>query len=85
MRKNSSIPNALPQPPSPAGNLPLDLVDATDLASIFGVSRQTIFNWVKAGHLPRPLRLGADGQTCRWTRASILHFLEEKGMVADAV
>lgn len=31
---------------------------STDLAGDYGVTVQTVFNWVEAGKLPKPIRLG---------------------------
>jgi len=34
------------------------LVNANDLAEMFGVCKATIFRWAKAGRIPAPVKLG---------------------------
>lgn len=44
------------------------------LAARYQVSRQTIWRWVREGHLPKPVKL-ATGST-RWPESAILKFEE---------
>jgi excisionase family DNA binding protein len=36
----------------------LDLLTVDDLAALFRVSVQTIDSWIKAGKLPKPIKVG---------------------------
>lgn len=45
------------------------------LAERYQVSRQTIWRWVREGHLPKPVKIGT-GST-RWPESEILKFEEE--------
>lgn len=45
-------------------------ISADDLANRYGVSRSTIWRWVRENHLPQPLRLG--GKCIRWKEADIV-------------
>lgn len=45
------------------------------LAERYQVSRQTIWRWVREGHLPKPVKI-ATGST-RWPEAEIIKFESE--------
>ena len=39
------------------------LYTVTELANVFGKTRQTIHNWIEAGRFPNYVQLGGDGGT----------------------
>lgn len=39
------------------------LYTVTELADVFGKTRQTIHNWIEAGRFPNHVQLGGDGGT----------------------
>jgi predicted DNA-binding transcriptional regulator AlpA len=46
----------------------LDLMDITEVCRLFGdVNASTIYRWVRAERVPRPLRVGPG--TSRWLRS----------------
>lgn len=45
------------------------------LAERYQVSRQTVWRWVREGHLPKPVKIGT-GST-RWPESEILKFENE--------
>ena len=49
-----------------------------DLARRYGVSRETIRNFTRAGKLPPPLRIGG---VQRWSEDSIKAFEDKKGAI----
>lgn len=46
----------------------------TQLAELYGVSRATIWRWVKAGILPKPVKLSPG--TTRWKLSEVEQHLE---------
>lgn len=49
------------------------LLRAKGVAEYLSISRQTVWNWVKAGRLPEPIKV--EGATV-WRRADIDKFVE---------
>jgi prophage regulatory protein len=47
-----------------------------ELEKLFKVSRATIYRWVKSGHLPKPIQLGAN--MVRWKASDIEAWMEER-------
>jgi len=47
-----------------------------ELETLFKVSRATIYRWVKSGHLPKPIHLGAN--MVRWQASDIEAWMEER-------
>ena len=47
-----------------------------ELETLFKVSRATIYRWVKSGHLPKPIQLGAN--MMRWKASDIEAWMEER-------
>jgi len=58
---------------SPQARLSNALLDADDLADLFGVSRRTVFRLRARGAIPRPLKIG--GTLLRWRLNDIVQFL----------
>jgi predicted DNA-binding transcriptional regulator AlpA len=70
-------PIQVPSSQLPAGQLYLS---PAGLAKRYSVTRRTIWNWVKAGHLPEPERL--PGTVRRWLVADIVR-IEEAARAAQ--
>lgn len=54
-------------------------ITADELAARLGVSRMTVWRWSKAGHLPRPVKLGP-GRVA-WVELEIVEFEETRPRV----
>ena len=54
------------------------VVDASELAQILEVSLQTIYRWRFDGTLPPTILIGGKKRRLKWTRSSILAFLENR-------
>ena len=50
-----------------------------ELEELFKVSRATIYRWVKSGHFPKPIHLGAN--MVRWKVSDIQEWMDEKESV----
>ena len=50
------------------------LLTAQEVAEYFGVTRQTVYNWIKSGLLPEPIKLG---RLSRWRLVDIEQRLEK--------
>ena len=55
------------------------LLKINEICSILGVSRSTIWRWVRNGTLPAPIALSS--QQRRWTESDVAAFVRER--VAD--
>jgi prophage regulatory protein len=51
------------------------LLGMNDLVELFGVRRQTIYRWLRAGQFPRPRRFGR--RCIRWRAADVDAFIEQ--------
>lgn len=51
------------------------LVKAQDIQELFGVTGQTVTNWIEAGDLPQPIRMG---KLRYWLREEILEVLNSR-------
>jgi predicted DNA-binding transcriptional regulator AlpA len=69
------MPTATPPDVPPAPVLPAVLT-AAECAAIFRVTRETIWDWVKAGTFPQPLRCST--RVYRWSRAAVLKALAQQ-------
>jgi prophage regulatory protein len=57
------------------GSLPsMQLINSSQLAEFFGVTRRAIWKWVAKGRLPKPLRISP--KTLRWERGTLVKFIE---------
>jgi predicted DNA-binding transcriptional regulator AlpA len=59
---------------------PLDLPDrpnwsAKDIATFFGVTTRTVWNWTANGRLPAPFKISSN--IVRWQRADVIAFLQQ--------
>jgi predicted DNA-binding transcriptional regulator AlpA len=55
-------------------------LSVADLATRYGVSKRTVWNWVAAGHLPQPEQL--PGNVRRWLLADV-ELIEERARAAN--
>ena len=55
----------------------VELLTVADVAERLGVSKQTVYNWVYAFHLPHR-RLGPSGRTIRFTEEDLEEYLAEQ-------
>ena len=56
-----------------------EYLNATDLAELVGVTRQTIYNWRERGKLPAEIWIGP--RTQRWCKAEIVAWLDHRRAV----
>jgi predicted DNA-binding transcriptional regulator AlpA len=54
--------------PAPLAGGLTPMLDAGDVARIFGIERNTVLDWIQRGRLPKPIRVA---RTIRWPRAVI--------------
>lgn len=64
----TSVPAAAPTRTQPNGALPPALLAAPDATRFLGISNATLWRKVKAGDLPRPIKIG---RCTRWRRADL--------------
>jgi prophage regulatory protein len=53
------------------------LITVRDLAELLSVNRRTVWRWLRAGILPRPVRLTT--RTVRWRASVVQRFLDDAG------
>ena len=53
-----------------------EMMRAPDVAEMLGVSKATVWGWLKAGRLPKPIKLGPNVTV--WRRADIEGWIEER-------
>lgn len=56
------------------------LLSDRELAALFGVSRQSVWRWVRTGALPPPLTVGE--RTRRWRQTDVEELLEQSAHAA---
>jgi predicted DNA-binding transcriptional regulator AlpA len=54
---------------------PQTLLGMDDLVELFGVRRQTIYRWMRAGLFPKPRRFGR--RCIRWRAADVEEFISQ--------
>lgn len=56
-------------------------LSATKTAGIVGVSRQTLWSWVKRGHFPPSRKVGPspDGKAA-WLQSEVLEWMQNRGV-----
>ncbi|MBQ7738092.1 MAG: AlpA family phage regulatory protein [Desulfovibrionaceae bacterium] len=52
-----------------------------DLVRILGISKATVWRWLKSGKLPEPIRLGA--KVVVWKKTEIENFIQSLGTEAQ--
>jgi predicted DNA-binding transcriptional regulator AlpA len=65
---------AVANEPAPLAGGLAPLLDAGDVARIFGLKRETILGWAQDGRLPKPIRVSR--RSPRWTRDVIVAHIE---------
>ena len=53
-----------------------ELISASEVCSMFGVSNRTLSRWLENGKFPLPVRVGG---TRRWRRSELDLFIDSKG------
>jgi predicted DNA-binding transcriptional regulator AlpA len=66
----------------------LRLINLHELTAMLGSpSRTSIWRWVRSGHLPPPIRIGAGGRLLRWRYQDIAPLLgdeRDKGSIGNS-
>jgi predicted DNA-binding transcriptional regulator AlpA len=57
---------------------PQRFVRVADLVNLLGVTRGTIYNWLRRGQLPKPV--GGPGRSIRWTMDTIGIWAAQRGI-----
>jgi prophage regulatory protein len=57
---------------------PQHFVRVPDLVNLLGVTRGTIYNWLRRGQLPKPV--GGPGRSIRWTMDTIGIWAAQRGI-----
>jgi predicted DNA-binding transcriptional regulator AlpA len=56
------------------------LINLHELTAMLGnPSRTSVWRWVRSGHLPPPIRIGAGGRLLRWRYQDIAPLLGDEG------
>ena len=56
------------------------LINLHELTAMLGnPSRTSVWRWVRSGHLPSPIRIGAGGRLLRWRYQDIAPLLSDEG------